>query len=172
MIAVTFLGARILYKAFLLYGTADTSTFLDIWRGVFLLWNNHYHNNGCTCPSRPCTYNILVLWYFYLILRIQIVFMDQPLLLKLNLFSCTDNRKRGEDRWITDMVRCNFGDLLLACCNFACWDDSKSSKLCDLSSFLHVNDTEMHLPVCHICSLLYNTSKNHKRNDKLTLNLT
>ena len=149
-----------------------TSSFLDIWRGVFLLWNNHYNNNGCTCPSRPCTYNILVLWYFNLILRIQIVFMDQPLLLKLNLFSCTDNRKRGEDRWITDMVRCNFGDLWLACCNFACWDDSKSSKLCDLSSFLHVNDTEMQLPVCHICSLLYNTSKNHKRNDKLTLNLT
>lgn len=113
---------------------------------TILFWNTNYHNNnGCTCPPWPSTYiqhKFLVLRYHYLILRNQIVCMDQPLLLKLNLFSCTDNRKRGEDRWITDMVRCNFGDLLLACCNFACWGDSKSSKLCDLSSFLHVNDTD------------------------------
>ena len=55
-------------------------------------------------------------------------FKDLPLLLKLNLFSWTENRERGEERWLTDIVRCNLGDLLPPCKPLG---DAKSSKLCD-----------------------------------------
>ena len=60
-------------------------------------------------------------------------FRDLPLLLKLNLFSWTENRERGEERWLTDIVRCNLGDLLTPC-KFP--GDAKSSKLCDFPWFL------------------------------------
>lgn len=64
-------------------------------------------------------------------------FIYLPLLFKLNLFSWTENRERGEDRWFTDMVRWSLGDLLLAGCDTAPdGGDPRSSKLCDLPWFL------------------------------------
>lgn len=59
-----------------------------------------------------------------------------PLLLKLNLFSWTESRVRGEERWLTDMVRCNLGDLLFPWIAPGPAGDEISSKLWDLPWFL------------------------------------
>ena len=58
--------------------------------------------------------------------------------MKLNLFSWTERRMRGEERWLTDMARCNFGDLLLPCDDADPKGDASSSKLCDFPWFLKI----------------------------------
>ena len=53
------------------------------------------------------------------------------------------------------MVRCNFGDLFLACSSDAPEGDTKSSKLCDLSSFLAVTQVFTEIQIsCAYCSIV------------------